>query len=106
MTNANRPSLHAHKLVVETAFAMGCELYDAVMQDNEWYRIWKAEKRNVGLSPKALEMKFVSKVLPKLIPQARATLASMLRTTQDEKTRETIYEALLLDNTLIRGRTH
>lgn len=98
----NRPSSHAHRLVHETAVAMAHELYDTMMQDNAWYRIWK--QSNPGLDKKALELRFVEKNLSRLLPQARATLAGMLRTTQDENMKEEIYEALVLDATLIRGR--
>lgn len=97
-----RPSKHAHKLVYETAVGMAHELYDVVMLDDEWWKCWK--QLNPGASPKELEARFVKKNLPKLLPQARATLAGMLRTCPDEELANEIYEALLLDNTLIRGR--
>lgn len=99
-----RPSGHAHFLVKETAVAMAHELYDTMMQDNEWYRVWKLQ--NPGCNAKKLEKRFVDKNLARLLPQARATLAGMLRTTGDEAIQEQIYEALVLDGTLIRGRMH
>lgn len=99
-----RPSAHAHKLVKETAEAMAHELYDTMMKDDFWYRYWKKSNPRIADQPKQLEMAFVRKNLPKLLPQARATLAQMLRTTPDEKLKETIYEALILDATLVRGR--
>lgn len=94
---------HAHKLVHETAVAMAHELYDTLMHDNRWYSRWK--KQNPDLGPKALEARFVAKNTAKMLPQARATLAKMLGMSgYDEKTKETIYEALILDKQLQRGR--
>jgi len=98
-----RPSAHAHKLVAATAEAMAHELYDTMMQDNEWYRIWKA--RNPEMGAKELEEEFVRKNLSRLLPQARAVLAAMLRNPGNEGLKEEIYEALVLDASLIRGRT-
>ena len=100
----NRPSSHAHFLIKETAEAMGHELYDTMMSNDSWYKFWK--KKNPGLSSKALEELFVRNNLSKLLPQARATLAQMLRNSHDERLKETIYEALTLDATLARGRVH
>lgn len=94
--------VHAHKLVHETAIAMAHALYDTMMQDNQWYEAWK--KANPGKSSKELEVKFCNKNVKRLLPQARATLAQMLTTSTDEVLKESIYEALLLDNTLKRGR--
>jgi hypothetical protein len=46
----------------------------------------------------------VNKNWGKLIETAKATLAKMLTGPCDEGLKETIYEALQLDATLIRGR--
>jgi hypothetical protein len=100
----NRPSSHAHFLIKETAEAMGHELYDTMMSDDLWYGLWK--KKNPGLSRRALEELFVKNNLSKLLPQARATLAQMLRNSSDPVLKEQIYDALILDATLVRGRTH
>jgi hypothetical protein len=94
---------HVHELVAATAKDMAHELYDTLMQDNVWYDAWK--KQNFGASVSALESRFVNKNWGKLVNQARATLAHMLTCTSDEHLRETIYEALQLDQSLIRGRT-
>lgn len=101
----NRPSRHAHKLVRETAVAMGHELYDVMMQDDMWYNRWR--RANPELSSAALEEKFVRANLGKLLPQARATLAAMLRGPVNSAVdidKELIYDALLKDSTLVRGR--
>lgn len=101
---SDRPSAHAHKLVKETAEAMAHELYDTMMKDDFWYNYWKKANPRIASQPRQLELAFVRKNLSKLLPQARATLAQMLRDTHDESLKETIYEALLLDATLVRGR--
>lgn len=94
---------HCHKLVAETAREMCHQLYDTMMQDNEWYKLWK--QRWPKLNAKQLEGKFVAKNLTKMLPQARAALSAMLsNSSYDEKTKETIYEALLLDQELMLGR--
>lgn len=97
-----RPSAHAHWLVRNTAVEMAHELYDTLMADNEWYKTWK--KQNPSLDRAELETRFVEKNLAGLLPQARATLAGMLRTTMDERLKEEIYQALILDATLVKGR--
>jgi hypothetical protein len=98
----NRPTKHVHKLVHETAVAMAHELYDTMMQDDLWYRLWK--KKNPEADSQELEELFVERNLAKMIPQARATLTKMMTNTSDEALKEVIYNALVLDNTLIRGR--
>lgn len=95
-------SAHCHKMIRDVAQAMAHEVYDELMKDNEWYKIWK--KKNYGASQKALEERFVRAVWPGLIEQARATLAQMLSGPLDANLKDQIYEALLLDNTLIYGR--
>jgi hypothetical protein len=94
---------HCHKLLAETAKAMAHELYDTMMLDNEWYQIWK--RRNQGKGARALELAFVAKNWGRLVPNARATLAEMLgNPLLDPALAEQIYDALLLDSTLVRGR--
>ena len=100
---AYRPSKHVHKLVAETAQAMCHEVYDALMQRDDWYRQWKAQHPN--LRGPALEEAFVKKNWGKYVDAARATLASMLAKPIDPDLKESIMSALLLDNTLLRGRT-
>lgn len=101
-----RPSSHAHKLVRETAVAMAHELYDTMMQDNQWYTTWKSANPDLVERPRQLEARFVAKNLARLLPQARATLAKMLTQTSDAALRDSIYEALCLDSSLLRGRSH
>lgn len=97
-----KPTTHTHWRVKETAVAMAHELYDHLMMSNVFYTAWKI--RNPGMDAKQLEEEFVAKNLARLLPQARATLTQMLTTCQDDDLREEIYNALLLDATLVRGR--
>ena len=83
---------------------MAHELYDVMMQDNEWYSVWK--KCQPGMSVKGLETAFVRRNLAQLIPKARAILAAMLAGPYDDGMKDKIHEALLLDWTLIKGRGH
>lgn len=95
---------HVHKLLRETAQSMCHALYDTLMHKNEWYDEWK--RQNPGLGAKALEARFVAKNWGTLVEGARATLAGMLGMPYPEALKEQIYEALLLDRTLRRGRQH
>jgi hypothetical protein len=101
-TNPRKRVSHAHSMVLDTAKEMAFELYEHMMRDNEWYATLK--RLNPGLTPKQLEARFVLRIGPTLVEQARATLAGLLATPIDEKTKESIMSALLLDNTLVRGR--
>jgi hypothetical protein len=74
------------------------------MMDNQRYKVW--QRQNPGLNSKQLEQAFVDKNLAKLLPQARAVLAKMLETSPDEEMKQLIYEALILDATLVRGRVN
>lgn len=96
-----RPKGLAHELVVETAKAMAHELYEELMQRNDWYILWKSWHEE-GTSAKALEASFVERNLPGLLAGARTILAKSLATTTDPVLRETIYSALLADATLAR----
>lgn len=95
--------VHAHKLVAETAEGMAHELYDTLMGDNAWYDAWKRKNYDTR-SPKALEHRFIAAHLGKLVPQARAVLAGMLRTNIDEGSKQDILDALCADNELVMGR--
>lgn len=96
-------SAHCHKLVAKVAQEAAGELYEKLMGDDEIYAEWK--RQNPNLTPKQLESRFIAKNWGRCIDFARATLATMLRSpTVDEKLKEDIMEALVLDATLIRGR--
>ena len=97
-----RRSVHAHKLIAETARVMAHELYDQLMLDNDHWQVWK--DRYPDKSAKQLEEHFVYLTVPGLLGQARAALGAMLATPIDDALKDTILEALILDNTLGKGR--
>lgn len=94
---------HAHNMVVKLSKEMAGAMYDTLMKKNEWYAEW--QRKNPECTPKQLELRFIERTHGTLIEEARATLAQMLSIPSiDELTKEKIYESLLLDKTLTRGR--
>ena len=90
-----------HKLVAETAKAMAAELFEHAMQNNARFRAW----REVCDAPtEAIRKRYVQMAYPKLIEQARATLAKLLTTNMDESLKRQIHDALIADNMLRIGR--
>jgi hypothetical protein len=98
-----RGEAHAHKQVAEVAKKMAHEVFDQIMtkRGDIFDRL---KKQNPEMSTKELEEFFVAKLFPTLLVEARATLAGMLRDPSNSHLHPDIYEALLLDNTLLRGR--
>jgi hypothetical protein len=97
--------MHVHKLIRATAIEMAAEVYQQVMKDNRIYAQWK--KVCPELTPTTCEIAFLELLWPKLVPQARATLAQMLgpgNANVSEKQKEQIYDALVADNALTVGR--
>lgn len=97
--------LHCHKLVRATAIEMAGELYDDVMRDNTIYEMWK--KACPELSPTIAEITFIELMWPLLVRNgmARATLARALTSNAlSEEAKTVIYDALVADATLSRGR--
>lgn len=95
--------VHAHKLIAETAEAMASAVFEEAMgRDNELYRQIKA--KNPDKSPDELRRIFVRYLAPRLAGDARATLAGMLQTSSDEELKAQIFDALLKDAALRRGR--
>lgn len=93
---------HCHKLVAETAKGLANDLYEDLMGHNELYSKWKAT--HPSLNADGLRRAFVARNWNRLVEPARTTLALMLRGEIDNAAKEQIYEALVLDATLIRGR--
>ena len=94
--------IHCHKMIRATAIEMAGALYDEVMKDNKLWAHWKAICPE--LTPTLCEIKFIELLWPKLIPEARATLARLLTTGLSEDLKTSIADALIVDNTLMRGR--
>lgn len=92
----------AHKLVREVAVKMAHEAYAALMARNDWYDALK--RANPGVTSEWLEKGWVNAHWGDFVEGARATMAKMLAGPQDGPLKEQIAEALMLDNTLTRGR--
>lgn len=93
---------HCHVMIRETAQALAHELYDQLMKDDNIFKAWKAQ--NPGLNAKALEATFVASKWGLCVEPARTTLTLLLRGNLDEAVKDSIYTALCLDRTLVRGR--
>jgi len=86
-------SPHAHKLVMSVAVGMAKSMYEDMLRDPMFHKAAPNRKA------------FIKFAAPKLLPQARATLAQMLTSTSlPPVQKEQILDALVLDNTLQRGR--
>ena len=93
---------HAHPLVAKVAREIVGAMYAPLMQDNALYDLWK--KQNPGCTSKQLEERFIAKNWGKGVEGARATLATMLSRPIDNREKEIIHEALVLDASLRMGR--
>jgi hypothetical protein len=96
--------IHCHEMVREVAEAMAHELYADAMRDNNIYDAWKAACPE--LTPALCEAKFVELLVPLLVKNgaARATLARTLTSNINDDLKARVYEALVLDSHLSRGR--
>jgi hypothetical protein len=100
-----RRDMHCHPLVRNTAIEMAHELYAKVMGgDNALYAQMKALCPE--LSPALLEIEFIELLYPVFVRDgsARATLAAVLASPAPEALKERVYDALIADATLTRGR--
>ena len=75
----------AHKLVMQTAKKMAGAVYEVCAQDNAWYKLNPSQPH------------FINSTWPKLIPQARATLARMLSMNYPQSLKDEIADALIKD---------
>lgn len=97
-------SVNCHKLVYATALDMAASLYDDVMHDNRLYVGWK--RMCPELTPGILANQFIDLLAPKLVEKARASLVGLLSLPHiPEDQKKIIYEALILDEGLRRGRS-
>jgi hypothetical protein len=89
--------------VADVAKGLAHEVYDYLMtKHDDLYQEWREKFPDLG--SKALEDKFVKMTWSNHVPAARATLANQLSLPGPDSLKDTILEALILDNTLIRGR--
>ena len=98
----NRRRLHAHEAVFRQAEELCMSAYEALMEDDTLWSRWR--NTHPGFSPRHLELAFMKKFTFRFVPAARAMMAARLQAPLDDGTKEAIYEALLLDATLVRGR--
>ncbi len=100
---SSRQDIHAHYLVAETARELCLATYEATMGNNDVRAEWK--RRHPGMGELGLQAAFIKRYIGAHLAPARTTLGLMLRqTNMDEKQKELIHQALVLDNTLVRGR--
>ena len=97
-----RRKLHAHEAVAAQAAELCASAYEALMSENEIFAAWRAA--HPGFAPRHLELAFVKKFAFRFVPAARALMAARLQAPLDPEAKDAIYEALLLDGTLLRGR--
>ena len=90
---------HCHKLIRATAQDMAGAVFDEMCSlNNRGYAQLKAN--NPGKTSSQLRARFIIKMWPKLVEDARTTLAQMLGGTYDEKLKAEISDALIKDNEL------
>lgn len=100
--------IHAHQLVAATARGMAEELFDMLLHGNDTFARYKdlsallaeMQSATVNASQRQIRQRFVTLATEKLLEQARATLAQMLTTPISQDLKNTIAEALILDNEL------
>lgn len=94
---------NAHKLVAETAKGLAGAMYEEMMTVDD--EVWAEMKERFPDTPRAaLQDKFIDLMYPRLLSEARATLAAMLNGPLPEGLKDEIHEALVLDNNLKGGR--
>lgn len=85
----------AHKLVASVAHELAEARYEMWARDNTFYKKFPGRKGR---------REFVRRAQSALIPEARAQLARMLTMDYPESVKDAIHGALIMDNTLTRGR--
>ncbi len=97
-----RKTLHAHLRVAEQAEELLLSTYEELMRINEVREAWR--RKHPGASERTLYRSFVKKFLFLAVPGARALMAAQLGQATDPVLQELLYEALVLDGSLKRGR--
>ena len=100
------PKVHAHHLVAKTAVEIANAQFETMASNNTLYTQFKVGRED--WSEAQLRGLFVRKWAGRAetLEAARATLAATLHSPIDESLKTQIAEALILDNTLRRGREH
>lgn len=92
---------YCHELVRDTAKALAGDVYEAAMMDNDNYATWKLLCND--LDDKFMQAEWIKLMWPRMIDDARATLAQLLGTSKNELLKEQIHRALILDGELRRS---
>lgn len=93
---------YCHRLVAKTATEMANVLFDEMMRDNRRWALWR--RLCPEATPEEIRKRWVSVAWPRLVPQARATLAEMLNRPLAEGLKRDIHDALVLDQSLRQTR--
>lgn len=92
---------YCHKLVRETAQRLAGEVYEAAMRDNDNYATWKLLCND--LDDKYMLAEWIKLMWPRMLDDARHTLAGLLSQPIDEGLKKAIHDALIKDGE-IRGQ--
>src|SRR5271170_3549696 len=94
--------LNAHRMVATLACEMAEGLFEVYALENAVYRKLRADGQ---VTEKAARKFFVERIAPKLLEDARQTLAGMLGSEDTSQyVKDQIYEALCLDSDLRANR--
>lgn len=91
---------YCHELVRDTAKALAGAIYESAMVHNENYEIW--QRMCVDLPKAKHQDEWIRLMWPRMLDDARATLAQMLAGPISEDLKSRIHNALILDSELRR----
>jgi len=89
---------YCHELVRSTAKELAAAIYEDGMRDNQNYEMWKRMCPDLPLEK--MQEEFVKQMWPRMLDDARATLAKMLAGDCAQSLKDIIYSALILDGQL------
>lgn len=94
---------YCHALVRDTAKQLAGAIYETAMRDNENYMVWK--KLCNDMEPAGMQAEWINLMWPRMLDDARATLAKMLGAPGNEHLKPAIHDALIKDaNLRAKGR--
>lgn len=94
---------HCHRQVAEIAKGIAGVLYETLMGDNRFWKVW--QEQNPDASRKEMERRFIDMNWGKCIGEARKALVMILRDPSiPEATKMEIVDVLEKDASLMRGR--
>lgn len=94
---------HCHRQVMDIAKALAGEMYEMLMGNDMFWRIWK--KQNPDATRKQLEERFIERNWGRFIGEARKALVMMLKDPSiSETAKDQVVDVLEKDDSLIRGR--